>query len=349
MFARSLLTTKYTKGEKMKKITAMVILLIILSISTSFGAILRVNNNAGTSPDFVTIQAAHNGAAFGDTLYVEGSSNSYGNAVFTKKLAIFGPGYFLVENENTQANTLPASLGTITVNSGSQGSEFSGLTINIITINTDEIILRRNYIVSTTNYTTTVTVTNAQNVLITQNYIYCFPNHNTTYNALIIQGSSFVTVQNNYIRGRYTSIDVSTSGLIVFKNNVIHDGFSGSGNQLINNILYMGTYTGRNEVLNNVCNANQFGNEDGNQSNIPMATVFTETGSSDGMWQLAFNSPAQGAGFDGEDCGMFGGSTPYVLSGLPNIPAIYQFVAPTVVAPSSDLPVHIRAKSHSEE
>lgn len=322
---------------------------IIIS-STILGSVWRVNNNAGTSPDFMTLEDAHNGADYGDTLYVEGSSTTYGDAIFTKMLTVIGPGYFLSENPNTQANPLNGMVGTVTLNNGSQGSEFSGLQINHVFINTDEIIIRRNYIIATANYSaSTVQVNNAQNVLITQNYIYHYPNHNTTYFGIEINNGTFVTVQNNFIRGKYTSLFFIDSGSCVFRNNIIYDGITGSGQQLINNILYSGTYSGENDLLNNLCNGDQFVTENGNQSNIDMNIVFTGTGSTDGRWQLVFNSPASGAGFDGEDCGMFGGATPYVLSGMPNIPAIYQFVAPTVVSPTSTLPVHIEAKSHSEE
>lgn len=316
----------------------------------AFGAVWRVNNNEGTSPDFVTLQEAHDSADYGDTLYVEGSTTGYGDAVITKQLAIFGPGFFLNDNVDTQANTSSASAGVLTCNNGSQGSEISGMTLANANINTDEIIFRRNRVVNTATFSpSTVKVTDSQNVLVSQNHIYHYPNHNTTYFGVEVNGSSFITVQNNYIHGRYAALKFSDNASCVFKNNVIVEGIDGNGQQLINNILTSGTYTGTNDLLNNVGNSDQFGTEDGNQSDVPMATVFTGAGSPDGQWQLSFNSPAAEAGFGGEDCGMFGGPTPYILSGMPNIPAIYQFVAPTVVAPSASLPVHIKAKSHSEE
>ncbi|NOZ08090.1 MAG: hypothetical protein GXO91_04320 [FCB group bacterium] len=327
----------------------MIAISIVIS-SVVLGSVWRVNNNTGTSPDFTTLQAAHDGAAYGDTLYIEGSSTSYGDAVITKQLTVIGPGYFLTENPNTQANPLNGIVGTVTLNNGSQGSEFSGLQMNHVAVNTDEIIIRRNYIVATATYSaSTVQINNSQNVLVTQNYIYHVPNHNSTYYGVEINNGSFITVQNNFIRGRVSSLYFVDSGSCVFRNNIIYDGVSGSGQQLINNILFSGTYSGENDLLNNLCNGDQFGTGNGNQSNIDMNIVFTGTGSTDGQWQLVFNSPASGAGFDGEDCGMFGGLTPYVLSGMPNIPAIYQFVAPSVVSPTSALPVHIEAKSHSEE
>ena len=53
-----------------------------------------------------------------------------------------------------------------------------------------------------------------------------------------------------------------------------------------------------------------------------MATVFVDYSgtlgkSDDAKWKLKAGSPAIGAGVSGVDCGVFGGVTPYVLSGVP--------------------------------
>jgi hypothetical protein len=67
--------------------------------------------------------------------------------------------------------------------------------------------------------------------------------------------------------------------------------------------------------------------------------------STDGQWQLKVGSPAIGAGEGGTDIGMFGGEYPYVLSGLPPIPAIYGLDAQSL--PSNTLDVNLKAKSHN--
>ena len=51
-----------------------------------------------------------------------------------------------------------------------------------------------------------------------------------------------------------------------------------------------------------------------------------------------------GAGVSGTDCGIFGGTIPYVLSGLPDIPAIYYF---TLFNISNTLNVSLKVKSHN--
>jgi hypothetical protein len=64
-------------------------------------------------------------------------------------------------------------------------------------------------------------------------------------------------------------------------------------------------------------NGNQFGL---NMNNVMQLTV--SPNSIDGRYRLATGSPAIGAGVGGVDCGAFGGSTPYRLSGIPAVPVI---------------------------
>ena len=52
-----------------------------------------------------------------------------------------------------------------------------------------------------------------------------------------------------------------------------------------------------------------------------MTTVFKYTGSTDGRYKLKAGSPAIGYGVGGVDCGIYGGPEPYVLSGMPTVPA----------------------------
>ncbi|HNY02790.1 MAG TPA: hypothetical protein PKG48_09400, partial [Bacteroidales bacterium] len=92
----------------------------------------------------------------------------------------------------------------------------------------------------------------------------------------------------------------------------------------------------------------QFPVGNGNQQNINMTDVFlgTNSTSTDGQWQLAVGSPAIGAGNDGSDCGIFGGATPYVLSGLPSIPAIYEINMPSAGTSANGINVTVKAKTH---
>jgi len=97
-------------------------------------------------------------------------------------------------------------------------------------------------------------------------------------------------------------------------------------------------------VENNIGASLQYGTNNGNQSNMDMSTVFIcwyscAGYSSDRRWKLKTGSPAIGGGYGGIDCGIYGGNTPYVLSGLPTVPAIW-------LLDVNGLNVTVKAKSH---
>jgi hypothetical protein len=141
---------------------------------------------------------------------------------------------------------------------------------------------------------------------------------------------------------------VLTSGFSgVVENNVIYGRNYVYNSQFNNNILRDGTFSKSNTTYyNNLSNSTQFGDEYGNQSNVNMLNVFLNEGSTDGKWQLKEGSPAIGAGVGGIDCGMFGGDFPYVLSGIPAIPSVYEFNH-DIDYENQQIEVEISVKSHN--
>ena len=111
----------------MKKITFLIIAFLALATVEANAKVWRVSNRPNVQADFTTLQAAITGASNGDTLYLEGSPTAYGNGTFNKKLIVYGPGYFLTENDTTQVFKSSAQVGQLVFNAGSQGSEISGL------------------------------------------------------------------------------------------------------------------------------------------------------------------------------------------------------------------------------
>jgi hypothetical protein len=67
----------------------------------------------------------------------------------------------------------------------------------------------------------------------------------------------------------------------------------------------------------------------------------------DATYQLAVSSPAKGIGTGGTDAGAFGGSAPYVLSGLPPYPIITNFTTSGVGNTSMPLQVSITVRSNN--
>ena len=296
-------------------------------------------------------QAAHDAASAGDTIYIENSAVNYGSFTLTKPLYIFGPGYFLAENDSTQANVSSAMVQIVYFNAGSAGSLVSGMVVtDRIDINESNITVKRNFIQNSGIRV----MNNASNVMILQNYIYCTYN-GSSYNPVKVNtGSSNIFIQNNYLQRTITIYDVlniaGTSSAQI-SNNIFYEGSMNVVNSTFSNNIWVGLGTlteSGNSYNNNLCEGSQFPATNGNQLNVDMTTVFDSTQtSSDAIWKLKAGSPAIAAGLSGEDCGMFGGLDPYRLSGIPPMPSIFFFQAPSSGSASSGLPVNIKIKSNN--
>lgn len=320
----------------MKKLTFL--LVVIVFSLTAQAKVWRVNNNATMNANFASFVAAQSTVSANDTLYFEGSTVSYEDIVLTKPLVIIGPGYFLEENPQTQSNFITAKFGTIGFTTGSSGSILAGLVVQ------DKIAISVSNISITKCNIGGISLNNATvsgDILLLQNYIKGgfsdYYSRNTIFNLII---------SNNYISSN-TSFGTTTSGSIY--NNIIVGSLLVS-NFTINNNIMMGYSSDQNNNVfnNNICNGIQFPIGNGNQQNVIMSGVFVgATGNStDGQWQLKEYSPAIGKGNDGTDCGMFGGSSPYVLSGLPSIPAIYEIDMPATGDNINGIDVTVKAKTH---
>ncbi|NOZ74165.1 MAG: hypothetical protein GXO90_02145 [FCB group bacterium] len=328
------------------------ILLIAMAImwAPTGAAVLRVNNISGTGATYTTLQAAHDAASAGDTLAID-ASLTYGSLTVTKRLVIIGPGYFLGQNPETQANISPAGVDYILLNSGSEGTVITGLLIkSYITVNASNIIIKRNLIQSSySSYLITI-YGSVSNTIIKQNYIYSTYSYRKCVN---ISANSQANITNNYIGGsgtssNYQAIQSTNTSVVTIENNVIDGGLdlNDASASIKNNILIDGTVSGLSGgYTNNIANDGQFGSADDNQTVADMTTVFLYSGSTDGQWQLKTGSPAIGAGVDGVDCGMFGGIAPYVLSGIPGpLPAIYYLKTSGEGTESAGLEIRLKAK-----
>ena len=95
----------------MRKLSILTVLAIVFAVSAN-ATVWRVNNTPNVDADFSSLSTAVNDASVlpFDTLYVEGSNSSYGTSGVTKPLILIGSGYFLAENDSTQANRLPSMI-----------------------------------------------------------------------------------------------------------------------------------------------------------------------------------------------------------------------------------------------
>lgn len=340
----------------MKKMNFLfVFITATLLLSMAHSAVWFVSNTGNLSADFTSLSNAHNGASAGDTLYVEGSETGYGSWNVSKQLTVFGPGYFLDENPETQVNLLPAWIQSINFNAGSEYSKVSGCYVSAgITLNTSNLTIERNYVHINSVYTWVYCIditNNSFSNTIRQNYLMRSGTTNVT--TIDINANSIENViSNNYIYSQGNSIIGVLTASSSINNNVMDGNIDVHYTMLQNNIYLGGNYSGTNNLLlNNISYNSDFGTDNGNISEVDMESgVFVGTGSTDGQWMLAEGSPAEGAGYEGVDCGMYGGAAPYVLSGMPNIPAIFFLDAPQVIPFDSDqMEIQIQAKTHSEE
>ncbi|MEI6767127.1 MAG: hypothetical protein WCM76_15960 [Bacteroidota bacterium] len=371
---------------KTKVITFFTAVILIANVSIVSAKVWRVNNTPGVNANFSTVAAAITAAAAGDTVYIEGSSFTYGNVTLNKKLVLLGTGYFLTDNDSTQANPNTSKVGNLTISVGAEGSTICGImatgtaTGSLVTVGASNISIIRCYFTHTAPYNggsyvgiTLVISSGVNNVLVTQSFIYqgagttgsCSYSYYTR--ALQLEGNnSGILISNNIIKhyikaggttcGTFYAIEMATTSTAVFNNNVITGSFMAYNSIVTNNIqivggangdyLTSGTYP--NTSTNNIGNGSQFGTLNGNKSSVTMTSVFTYAPGNeytDNHYKLKALSPALGAGVGGIDCGAFGGTTPYILSGMPGIPAIYSATVPVMGTTSTGININIKAKA----
>ena len=338
------------------------ILISVFLVYQTEAKVWRVCNRLlDTDPDFTSLSTAISTAADGDTLYVLGSPTSYGSISLNKKLIIIGPGYWLDVNDTTQVYKNPAVINQISFSAGSEESVIEGMKIytsssgQIVDIRTDSITLRKNYIEN--HYTSS----SARTI-----YIEGVPSGITIEQNWILKNTAgYVISITNYLKNsiiRNNMLKVGTGGYAIYcnqnsygnqltvNNNILGGKVHTQNALLFNNILMEGDYEGSDDVIYNcLCNGTQFPDENNNQQNVDMSTVFVDnTGTVDKDFMLKDNSPAIGAGYNGGDCGMFGygmADTPYVLSGLPPVPAIFEIDSYYAVSGTHD--VEVKATSHN--
>ncbi len=320
--------------------------LLLCSFLAQAQNILRVNNNVGVNATYTTITAAMAAAGVNDIIMVEGSILAYDNITMNKKVTIVGPGYFLSENLNLQGIPSSASLSTITLTAGSDGSSFYGLTITG-NINSGDNVQTNNITISNCRIGALSFNGNANNFFVTGCYILdrvifsdvsAFTGTTLTNNYIGLfatGGANLITLTQNVFGsnvGQVTNCDI--------RNNIFNAAFSGLANgAVIKNNVFTVTQASLASIGAPVDNTNVF-------SALTTNLFIGPTGNTtDTQWRLKAGSPAIGAGINGEDCGMYGGNTPYRPSGIQvGQPTINSFTTPASVQQNGTLNVKVSAK-----
>lgn len=316
----------------MKKIILLFTCLAAFGWQQASAKSVRVNNNANTGAQFTVIEAAIAAVAPGDTIYLEGSATKYTLPGLGKKVTIIGPGYWLDKNLNTLASKLEATVtGDVTIAPSAAGAVIEGVVFeNSVYIAAPSVIIRRCYICQVVYFgiRNTTSKDPINKVTITQCYFDKFIDGRMIASDAVITNNIFEA------NGAISLIRNST-----IEYNTFFRGFKMSqvnGCIIRNNILFGSVLSVTASTGVNIAN-----NYDASTADF----VSDKDLSFDGKCRLTDYSPAMTAGSKGDQVGAFGGTTPYILSGLSDVPHIYDVDAPMAASPASGLKVTVKVKT----
>jgi hypothetical protein len=324
---------------------------------TGFAATVRINNTLANDPArkiYAGLQAAHDdgtNVGAGDTLLVEGTPLEYEGLTCTKRLVIIGPGYLLTQNPQSQANSQSARVRAIDFNAGSEGSVIIGLTFSNNSslygpsIRVNNIAVMRCYLTNGIKINASIS-----NLVVVQNYL---EKYGIDVNSSLYSFGG-VILRNNIIASPIAITQYTDAPRIfaAVEHNVFLGNVTVSANAFRNNIIAGKAATvavTSGAIQNNLVSNNQLPPTDGNQTYNETALFAGLAGagnSTDGQYQLKPDSPYRAAGLNGVEPGAFGGSEPYVLSGVPAIPTIYDLQGESVGSKQNGLNVTIKARTN---
>jgi hypothetical protein len=342
---------------------------LLCLISSYAQTIRRVNNTPGVTGAnvYTTVQAAHDAAAVGDIIYLEPSStnspNHLGPLVCTKRLTIIGTGYFLPENAGEPgmpADKREARVNTSQFNSGSAGSVIMGVVFTNnepVSVRDANIKFERCYMYQINlgaQVAGATVVSSSNNTRIARCF---FPSTTSNSGFYSINGQSWTINSITYYPNNCQIENCIVNGInsirnSFFNNNIFtYNSFNGTDGLICKNNIFFSVFglgPASNTFQNNVSTTNVLPAGNGNVNGVNSSLLFiTGPSSTDKKFQLAPASPARSAGVDGIDCGIFGGDTPYILSGLPPYPVITDLQVSGTGSTAIPLNVIISAKSNN--
>ncbi len=350
---------------------------IFLFVSLSFFAqaqtIRRVNATPGVTGVniYATVQAAHDASVAGDIIYLEPvntNNTDYGGVIINKRITLIGTGYdpTLITGSNFDKRTV--SMSSINLNQGSAMSRITGLRIGSMTIKDANCIVERNKIENTlylSYQTFEGTTTSGKNTTIRNNSlnsILGIGNQSGVGIASAITSNNIIS--NNIIFSYIAYLVSSTITRNTFYNIQSHifDDVDGSSiNANIFDSRDANTFFATNEIS---CQGNTISNNlstrhaglpanNGNVNSVSSSTVFKVTNPwtvnpfLESNLELSVTSPALTVGPSSTPIGAFSGTTPFVPSGLTNIPYITDFSINGIGNVNSPLQINVKARSNN--
>lgn len=334
---------------------------LLLASLTSQARILRVNSVgafATTCADcYQTLSSAYGSAMDGDTIHLEPSDANYGDLTIQKRLVIIGNGYKLADsnspnnspnNAGLQANVQTSRVNLLTVSGpNAQGTQIIGLHFTdygggLSIGNTSNISVRRCFF-NGLSIGFASGGTSVSNILIAENFIS--GDISNSYGAQTITN---LTIRNNIITGNLNFNDAAdvVENLLVLNNTLLSNGNHGLKNaEVAYNVFHQGNITGTNNTVHDNISAVALTGGDASNAVVNMATVYNLTvGTDDGKYDILSASPYNETGTQAR--GAFSGISPYRLSGIPNIPAIYSLQSTLNTTPGGTVNVTLGTRSN---
>lgn len=299
-----------------------------------------VDNRADSIADYTNLQTAINEVPNGSVLLIQGSSINYGDIIVNKKITIKGTGFFLDENPKTQSTNYVSRVREINIKEGVNDVLLTGLFIR-------EIIFDKN--VSDTKIYMNFLLQIRKNDDFTADDTKLIGNYFSGFNAVIELG------ENSLIKGNIINSNTILGNKLEITNNYIKSyQINNIENSVIKNNIFTTPYykNSSNIYKNNIFQgSSNITDEDDNifikydDIDDLFITSSDPRYSTDGKRILRDGAIAISAGLNGEDIGAFGGG--YVLSGIPDIPNIYEFTVPTTGNVNGKIQVKIKVKSNN--
>lgn len=326
------------KNQESKRNVLFKALALVIAICTT-NSINATSWRIGSStykPHFTSIADAmsSDNVQDGDTLYLD-SGLSLSSSTVTKAVTIVGTGYFMsgyAQGESTISGlTLNAEnikvmgckiVGNVYFSMPNVCLERCYVNGCINMNNKENSIIRDCYIffiINSINDTAVpgILLRNGNNSIIENNIVFLQfgASYNGTVNSSVAGNFADCIIRNNYI-GR---IDLGTVYIDRHTGSVIYNC---TNCEITNNIFINNKY---DNTINSFSNCTFYHNllssssnslYPYNRYNLSSSSIFA-SGSNDKAYMLSASSPAKGYATDGGDCGPYGGSNPYVASGLP--------------------------------
>lgn len=332
-----------------------------LAVSLSlFGNIRVVDNTPGSGAQYTTLQSAINSSTPGDTVLIQPSPSSYGNATVNKRLVLIGPGHQAESGKR-------AEVGTISVGNNSDSTEIVGLFINALNVaagqSAHNIRILRNYLYgyialtganwggqSSNNWLIEGNViveqpgcggcifiqpTSSSNGWLFKNNIIQTKSTQHNTNLFTELKPTFTFYNNIFIIGTYQVLFNNNNSGALFQNNVFwvqNSSVAKIDSQCVAcQFNYNLTYSTSN-TLDPLTGNNNLDNVDPQFLSIPSPGNAQFTYEND--YHFMAGSPAATGASNGGMLGIYGGSYPFNMYGHPTgLPRIVKFVLEDIIIP----------------